>query len=71
MHTGYDGGAHRIITTNTNTEDDTPDEDPEENLVATEVGRNGDTEDGGHDDDDELFAINEGATELISEETEK
>lgn len=45
-----DGGTHWVVTTDTDTEDDTGDKDPGQDLVAGEVGRDGDTDDGGDDD---------------------
>lgn len=34
---GNDGGAHRIVTTDSDSEEDTGDEDPGENLITSEV----------------------------------
>jgi hypothetical protein len=68
-HIGYGGCAHGRITTNTDTEDDTANEDPCEDLITVEVtwGRN---RDNGGNDEDEFFSIDELSTELISKETE-
>lgn len=66
---GDDGGRHGIISTYTDAEDDTTDEDPYQDLVTGEIGRDGDTDNGGDDDQDEFLSIDSRSTESVTEET--
>jgi hypothetical protein len=69
--TGDNGGAHGVVTADTNTKEDTGDEDPEKNLIAGEVGGDRDADDGGDDDEDEFLSVDKRTTVVISEETKK
>lgn len=68
--TRYDGSAHWVVATDADTEEDTGDKNPNEDLVAGEVAGNRDADDGGDDDENELLSVHKTATKLISEETE-
>lgn len=65
-----DGGGHWVVSTDTDTEDDTADEDPDHDLVTREVGWDGDADDGSEDDEDELLAVDCRSTESITKNTE-
>lgn len=65
-----DSSRHWVVTTNTNTKEDTADGDPGQDAVAVPVRGCGHLEDGGDDDEDKLFSIDKLATEGITENTE-
>lgn len=67
---GDDRGGHWVVSTDTDTEDDTTYEDPNHDLVAREVRGDGDTDDGGDNDEDELLAVDSRATKGITKKTE-
>lgn len=69
--TRNDGGTHWVISTDTDTEDDTSDKDPCEDLITTKVGRNRDADDGGDNDQDEFPSVDGRTTVLIAQETEE
>jgi hypothetical protein len=67
---GNNGGGHGIISTYTNTEDDTAYKDPYQDLVTGKVGWDGDCDNGGDDDEDEFLSIHGRSTKSVTEETE-
>jgi len=70
---GDNGGGHRVVTTDTDTHEETHTEQVPE-LVASRAGHvvgEGDEEDNTDDGNDQLLAIDELAAEDITEETER